>query len=264
MRRRPGRPGIPGAALLALGALTSLHAAPSAGAQPAAPPSTKPGAAEPGAAPSSSSPPVPLTPPSPPLSAPSRPAGSAAATPPGVPAVPAFLAKKDQDLADKRARAAAPPPALVTRVGQKPAPLINILHRWTLEVLPVEATGPLPPMELQNRLLRDHFTNASVEMAGKLVPALIAAARTFRVARVDIVSGYRHPKYNLILRKKGHEVARDSAHTHGIAVDFRLPGVTTPRLAAWAQARRMGGVGTYLQSQFVHIDVGPVRRWSGE
>jgi uncharacterized protein YcbK (DUF882 family) len=178
--------------------------------------------------------------------------------------VPPFLAKKDRDLADKRARAAAPAASLVTKVGQKPAPIINILHRWTLEVLPIAATGPLPPAALQDRLLRDHYTNAVIEMARPLVPAMVAAARSFRVLRVDIVSGYRHPKYNLILRKKGHEVARDSAHAHGHAVDFRLPGIPTPKLAAWVQSRHKGGVGTYLQSQFVHIDVGPVRRWSGE
>lgn len=183
---------------------------------------------------------------------------------PAPPAAAPFVAKKDLELADKRAREAQGPQKPVTRVGAPPAPIINLIHRWTEECLPIPAVGPLPMPALQNRLLRDHYTNESTEMATKLIPAVVAAARTFGVSRVEIVSGYRHPKYNLILRKKGHQVARDSEHSHGSAVDFRLPGVTTERLAQWAQARRMGGVGTYLQSQFVHIDVGPVRRWSGE
>jgi uncharacterized protein YcbK (DUF882 family) len=191
------------------------------------------------------------------VTSPARPAGLEPPRP---------LAKKDQDLADKRARAAATltllPPE--TRVGQKPAPLINVFHRWTQEDLAISAVGPLPPTELQNRLLRDHYTNQSTAMAAKLVPALVAAAKRFRVARVEVVSGYRHPKYNLILRKKGHQVARDSEHTHGQAVDFHLPGVTTVELYRWALARRMGGVGIYLQSGFVHVDVGAVRHWSGD
>lgn len=173
-----------------------------------------------------------------------------------------YLAKKDRDLADKRARAIARTP--VTRVGQKPAPLVNLQHRWTNEWLAIPATGPLPEAALAARLLRDHYTNQPTDMAGKLLPAILAAARHFKVSRVEIVSAYRHPKYNLILRKKGHEVARDSEHSHGKAVDFRLPGVEAAALAKWALARRLGGVGTYLRSNFIHIDVGAVRSWSGE
>lgn len=173
-----------------------------------------------------------------------------------------YVAKKDRELADKRARSG--PSKLVTHVGQKPAPLVNFQHRWTNEWLAVPARGPLPDAALTARLFRDHYTNQPTDMAGKLFPAVLAAARHFKVARVEIVSAYRHPKYNLILRKKGHEVARDSEHTHGKAVDFRLPGVGAQALAKWALGRRLGGVGTYLQSNFVHIDVGAVRTWSGE
>lgn len=173
-----------------------------------------------------------------------------------------YVAKKDRELADKRARTA--PRTPVTRVGQKPAPLVNLQHRWTNEWLAVPLTGPPPDAALAARLLRDHYTNEPTDMAAKLLPTVLAAARHFKVARVEIVSAYRHPKYNLILRKKGHEVARDSEHTHGKAVDFRLPGVEARTLARWALTRRLGGVGTYVSSNFVHIDVGAVRTWSGE
>lgn len=187
---------------------------------------------------------------------------SAAATASATNSATTYVAKKDRELASKRARSAASKP--IAKVGQKPAPLINLQHRWTNEWLAVPATGPLPDAALAARLFRDHYTNEPTDMAGKLLPAVLAAARHFKVTRVEIVSAFRHPKYNLILRKKGHEVARDSEHTHGKAVDFRLPGVGAQALAKWALARRLGGVGTYLRSNFIHIDVGAVRTWSGE
>ena len=67
-----------------------------------------------------------------------------------------------------------------------------------------------------------------------------------------------------ILRKKGHQVARDSNHTKGNAVDFYLPKIATMKLHAWAKDRKLGGVGLYLASGFVHMDTGPIRFWSGE
>jgi uncharacterized protein YcbK (DUF882 family) len=97
-----------------------------------------------------------------------------------------------------------------------------------------------------------------------LIGVLIAAARHFEVDRVDIVSGFRAPKYNLMLRKKGRAVARDSQHTKGNAVDFRLPGVPVARLRSWALSLKLGGVGFYPESKFVHVDTGPVRRWNGD
>jgi len=73
-----------------------------------------------------------------------------------------------------------------------------------------------------------------------------------------------HAVHNLLLRKKGHQVARDSQHTHGHAIDFFLPNVPTRRLWAWVKAQHLGGVGIYLHSGFVHMDTGPVRFWSGQ
>ena len=79
-----------------------------------------------------------------------------------------------------------------------------------------------------------------------------------------MVSGFRHPKFNLILRKKGHQVARDSQHTHGNACDFFIPHIPTRALQAWAKDQKIGGVGRYLDSGFVHMDTGPIRFWSGD
>lgn len=174
--------------------------------------------------------------------------------------------KKDAWLADKTATsgARATPERPLPKVGVAPRPVVNLYNTWTHEWLAVDARNPSISPEVAARFLRCHFTNARTAMDKRLLPTVVAAAVAFKVARVDVVSGFRAPKYNLILRKKGHQVARDSQHTHGNAIDFRLPGVTTRQLHAWAVARRMGGVGLYLGSGFVHMDTDKIRYWNGE
>jgi uncharacterized protein YcbK (DUF882 family) len=173
----------------------------------------------------------------------------------------AYLAKKDRERAGKSTAHPAPPP-----VGSKPAKLVNLHNRWTHDWLAIDPAQP-PSVAEMNMFLRCHFTNESTQMEPKLIPTVVAAAKQFRIDVVDIISGFRHPKYNLMLRKKGHQVARDSQHTHGNAIDFTFPGMTVDqlhRLHAWVKARHLGGVGIYPSSRFVHMDTGPVRFWSGD
>jgi uncharacterized protein YcbK (DUF882 family) len=195
--------------------------------------------------------------------APVPPRTAAIATPAPRSEVETPTTKKAAYLASKRA---APPrpwrPA--TRVGAAPARVVSLFNTWTHEWIAVEPGGALPAPTLVGRFLRCHYTNEPTSMDPRLIGTLVNAARHFSVVRVDVVSGFRHPKYNLMLRKKGHEVAKESHHTRGTAVDFRLPGVSTPALHAWARARGMGGVGLYLESGFVHMDTGPVRYWGGK
>ena len=153
---------------------------------------------------------------------------------------------------------------LKKRVGKQPPAVINLYNTWTHEYVVVDAKKGVLSPELADRVLRCHYTNETADMDDKLVFAVLRAARKFGSNRVDIVSGYRAPKYNLMLRKKGHEVARDSQHTHGDAIDFRLRGVAVNRLHAWAKALGMGGVGLYTANEFIHIDTGRVRYWGGE
>jgi hypothetical protein len=200
--------------------------------------------------------------------------------------VAAPASKKELRLAEKaKARELAGKPAertrlereLKKRVGKKAPAVINIYNTWTHEYVAIDAPpanarpkkkkkdappppSPLPP-EAVNHFLRCHFTNHQIKMDERLFGVLVAAADHFKVARVDIVSGFRAPKYNLMLRKKGHRVARNSQHTFGNAVDFRLPGVPTARLRDWARRLRMGGVGYYEGDGFVHVDTGPIRYW---
>jgi uncharacterized protein YcbK (DUF882 family) len=173
---------------------------------------------------------------------------------------------RTDEFPSKKARAAlakstthGPPPA----PGKKPARLVNLHNTWTKEWLAVDIASP-PPRDTIDRFLRDHFTNQPAAMEPKLVAIVLAAAAKFKSDVVTVVSGFRHPKYNLILRKKGHQVARESQHSHGKAIDFFLPRIATPRLHTWARAQRHGGVGFYARSGFVHVDTGPIRYWSGE
>jgi uncharacterized protein YcbK (DUF882 family) len=81
---------------------------------------------------------------------------------------------------------------------------------------------------------------------------------------IDIVCGYRSPWSNEYLRNIGPNtgVAKNSQHVQAKAIDIRVPGVKTRHLRDAALSLAAGGVGYYPRSQFVHVDVGPVRKWS--
>ena len=167
-------------------------------------------------------------------------------------------AKKERELAAKT-----PNKRRLPLPGTKPVKLVNLYNGWTDEWLAIDPAVK-PPQSLVDRFLRDHFTNKSTKMDARLIDIVVAAAQNFRSETAVVVSGFRHPKYNLMLRKKGHQVARDSQHSHGNAIDFTIPNVPAQALEAWARAQKLGGVGFYPESGFVHMDTGPIRTWSGE
>lgn len=169
-----------------------------------------------------------------------------------------YKPKKDRERASRTKKHAA-----VLAAGTKPARLINLYNQWTKDWLAVDP-AELPTVGQVDSFLRDHFTNELMQMDKKLIEVIVAAAKQFKSEMVTVVSGFRHPKYNLMLRKKGRQVARDSQHTHGNAVDFQIARVPVQKLHEWAKAQKIGGVGIYLSSGFVHMDTGPIRFWSGE
>jgi uncharacterized protein YcbK (DUF882 family) len=81
---------------------------------------------------------------------------------------------------------------------------------------------------------------------------------------IDVVCGYRTPWSNNFLRTRGADtgVAKNSQHMQAKAIDIRVPGVQTRTLRDAALSLHAGGVGYYPVSQFVHVDVGPVRQWT--
>ena len=151
----------------------------------------------------------------------------------------------------------------LVRPGERIEPVTTLFNVWTHEALPIL---PGETQILQSRFhnfLRDHFTNQATQMDTRLIGVLTHVADKFQASRIDVVSGYRSPKYNLMLRKKGHQVARNSQHMEGNAVDFRIRGVATRQILFFVRSLRVGGVGYYPHSQFVHSDTGRVRYWTG-
>ena len=138
------------------------------------------------------------------------------------------------------------------------ATLYNI---WNHEALPLIVGRPYK--NHFQLFLRDHYTKQATLADTRLAGVLAAAALKFRAPRVEVVSGYRSPKYNLMLRKKGHQVARESQHTQGTAVDFRIHGVATEALREFVRSLHLGGVGYYPRTHFIHADTGKVRYWKG-
>ncbi|EPX83975.1 YcbK family protein [Salipiger mucosus] len=78
---------------------------------------------------------------------------------------------------------------------------------------------------------------------------------------ISLISGYRSPDTNEMLRRRSSGVAKYSKHVQGRAADIRIPGVALSTLRSKALALREGGVGYYPGSNFVHVDNGRVRQW---
>jgi uncharacterized protein YcbK (DUF882 family) len=113
-----------------------------------------------------------------------------------------------------------------------------------------------------NVLLRD-FRDGTVHVIDPhlldrlfLLQAAVGGSEPFQV-----ISGYRSPTTNAALHEKSGGVAEHSLHMEGQAIDVRLSGVATERLARLALQQASGGVGFYRVSDFVHVDTGRVRSW---
>lgn len=113
-----------------------------------------------------------------------------------------------------------------------------------------------------DRVLRD-FRSGDVFAIDRRLFDVLHALQQKTAARgpFEVISGYRSPATNDLLRRTSSGVAKDSLHTHGRAIDIRLPGLALAELRRAALDLRAGGVGYYPASNFVHVDTGRVRRW---
>jgi uncharacterized protein YcbK (DUF882 family) len=113
-----------------------------------------------------------------------------------------------------------------------------------------------------NKLLRDHRTDSVYPIDPELLDTVHALqARIGTRNPLHVISGYRSPESNELLREVGGGVARNSFHMRGMAIDIRAPGMDTRMVHRAALRLRAGGVGFYPRSDFVHVDVGPIRTW---
>lgn len=113
-------------------------------------------------------------------------------------------------------------------------------------------------------LLRDYRTGDIFPIESRLFDLLHELALAAgREPRYEIISGYRSPATNAMLAETTDGVSSNSLHTEGRAIDVRLVGLPAIALRDLALARQAGGVGYYPVSDFVHLDTGRVRSWSG-
>ncbi len=114
-----------------------------------------------------------------------------------------------------------------------------------------------------DRFLRDSLTGDVHHYDPHLFDVLFDLTRASGRpdGEIQVICGYRSPRINEFLRTHTFGVAKESLHMQAEAIDIRLPGVKTSSLRDAALALRRGGVGYYPASDFIHVDVGRVRRW---
>jgi uncharacterized protein YcbK (DUF882 family) len=113
-----------------------------------------------------------------------------------------------------------------------------------------------------NQILRDFRSGDVHPMHPGLLDLLHdLQAKCGHEGPIEIISGYRSPHTNALLRSASGGVAGHSYHMRGMAIDIRLPGTALTSVRNNALTMQRGGVGFYPSSGFVHVDVGPVRRW---
>lgn len=113
-----------------------------------------------------------------------------------------------------------------------------------------------------NHVLRDFRTGEVKAIDPELLDQLaVLRGLTDATKATHIISGYRSPKTNAMLRSHSSGVAKKSLHQEGRAIDIRIPGVQLAHLRKAALSMKAGGVGYYPASDFVHIDTGRVRFW---
>jgi uncharacterized protein YcbK (DUF882 family) len=115
------------------------------------------------------------------------------------------------------------------------------------------------------QVLRSGPDDATTEIDPRLAGLIYRIADHFgREHEVIVISGFRSPRYNQLRRRQSRQVAEKSRHLRGEAADLRIDGVSITALRDYVIELGAGGVGFYADSQFVHVDVGPVRQWSGD
>jgi uncharacterized protein YcbK (DUF882 family) len=115
-----------------------------------------------------------------------------------------------------------------------------------------------------NHFMRDWRTDDVVKMDPRNFDIMAASHRLMDTTEpYMLLSGYRSPATNAMLRSHSRGVARNSLHMKGQAADLRLKSRSVGQMARAAKACAAGGVGTYPRSDFVHMDCGPLRTWGG-
>jgi uncharacterized protein YcbK (DUF882 family) len=115
-----------------------------------------------------------------------------------------------------------------------------------------------------NHIMRDWRTDQAARIDTRTVDIMAAAHSLLETdSPYMLLSGFRSPQTNAMLRSRSRGVARNSLHMKGQAADLRMSNRSVGQMARAAAACNAGGVGKYSRSNFVHMDCGPVRTWGG-
>ena len=121
-----------------------------------------------------------------------------------------------------------------------------------------------PALEEINYFFRDWRDNSVHRIDQRTIDILTASHRLMETDEpYTLLSGYRSPATNAMLRSRSSGVARNSRHLRGEAADVQLQSRSVRQMYQAARACNAGGVGRYSRSNFVHMDCGPVRSWGG-
>ncbi len=113
-----------------------------------------------------------------------------------------------------------------------------------------------------NSFLRDWRNHKETKMNPHLFDILWEVNRDAGGKQpIQIISAFRSPETNEMLRSRSSGVAKHSQHVLGNAIDFRIPDVPLSELRAAGLRLQRGGVGFYPGSDFVHMDTSTIRHW---
>jgi len=113
-----------------------------------------------------------------------------------------------------------------------------------------------------NFFMRDWRSDRAYSMDLRTVDIMAAAHNLMDATEPYVLlSGYRTPQTNAMLRSRSGGVAKNSLHMKGMAADLRMKSRSVSQISRAAVACKAGGVGRYSGSNFVHMDCGTVRSW---
>lgn len=120
-------------------------------------------------------------------------------------------------------------------------------------------------MEQVADLFKDRRTGEAHPVDPKLLDLLVTVRERLGLSPSTtfvVTSGYRSPLTNAALARRSPNVAENSYHLRGQAVDFHIDGVSSERIADVAGDLALGGYAWYPHTGHVHLDTGPVRTWT--
>ncbi|QBY00615.1 DUF882 domain-containing protein [Rhodophyticola sp. CCM32] len=119
-----------------------------------------------------------------------------------------------------------------------------------------------PALDEINFFMRDWRQNEVRAIDPRTIDIMTASHNLLETSEpYTLLSGYRSPATNAMLRARSRGVARNSRHMVGEAADLRINSRSVSQVFRAAAACNAGGVGRYSGSNFVHMDCGPVRTW---